>query len=157
MIKRITTSDDLKIVHENFAELAGTHPVKHYGGLPFLPDVILAAWSNDNLLTNSCVLVCNFTGERKIDALCWFVISPDFRVNKSIAVSYLWVSKTNKSGLKVFLEALRILKRKRVDVINVGFLTQSSSAPRIEKLLQKMGFVPEDKSYSLVLKEEAPL
>jgi len=151
MVKRVTSLDDFKIVHANFAELAKHHPVKHYGGLPFLPDVILAAWSNENMLINTCVLVCNFLSETEIDALCWFVVGPDFRVNKSIATSYLWVSKNNKNGLKVFLEAINILKRKRVDVINVGFLTQSPSAPQVEKLLKKMKFKPEDKSYSLVL------
>lgn len=151
MIKRITSLDDLRIVHANFIELAKEHPVKHYGGLPFLPDVMWQAWSNENLLVNSAVLVVNFVDDVTIDALSWFVIGPDFRVNKIVATSYLWISKDHKHGLQVFNEAMAILKRKRVDIINVGFLLNSPSAGRVEKLLQRRGFQPEDKSYSIVL------
>jgi hypothetical protein len=151
MIQRIVSVDDLDVVHRNFLDLAKEHPVMHYGGMPFLPDTMLLAWRNTNLLINRCVLVVNFTDEEHIDALCWFTIARDWRVDRVIASSYLWVSKNNKHGLQVFLECLDILKRKEVDVINVGFLLNSPSADKVERLLQKKGFIPEDKSYSLIL------
>jgi len=146
MIKRIVTVEDFDIVYENFRELAKTHPVKHFG-IEFDPKTLWMAWRVNNLLINSCVLVCNFVDDTTIDALCWFVITHDWRIDKDVASSYLWISKDKKRGLQVFREALAIIERKRVPIVNVGYLLSSESAPRIEKMLQRMGYKPEDKSY----------
>lgn len=151
MIRRITDASDFKLVYENFSKLAEEHPVKHHTNLPFQPHIMWLAWNNENLLINSAVLVASFIDEKNIDALCWFVIGPDYRVDKNIASSYLWVAKDKKNGLKCFNKAIEILKKKKVDVINVGFLVNSPSSSKIEKLLQRKGFLPEDKSYSLNL------
>jgi hypothetical protein len=151
MIKRVVDVEGLDIVFDNFVELAKEHPVKHYGGIEFNPHTLRAAWRNDNLLINSAVLICNFIDDKTIDALSWFTIAQDWRTNSKVATSYLWVSKDRKHGLAVFLEAIDTLKRKRVDVINVGYLLSSPDGDKIEKLLKKMKFMEEDKSYSIRL------
>jgi len=151
MIKRIVSTEDFALVYHNFSELSKEHPVKHYGGISFNPETMYGAWNNENLLINKCVLVCNFIDEQIIDSLCWFVIGRDWRINKTVATSYLWVSKSNKTGVKVLKESLKILERKKVDVIEVGFLLNSSSAPQIKLLLNKLGFKLDAESYFKVV------
>jgi hypothetical protein len=152
-LKRIVTIDDLEILHANFVEFAKTNDINHFGGIKFDPDILFLAFQNTNLLVNSNVVVANFVDDTTIDALCWFAIGPDFRVNKTIATSYMWVSKTHKNGVRVFNEALRILKAKKIKIINVGVLSCSPYKETIFKMLTKKGFQPEDESYSLILEE----
>ena len=148
MIRRVVTSEDLALVYKNFKTIAAEHPVRHYG-LPYNPEILFQAWNNENLLINSCVLVCNFTDEETIDALCWYVIGHDWRIHKDVASSYMWVSTSGKSGLKVFKYALEVLRRKGIEIISTGFIV-SKDSERIEKFLIKNGFKLENKTYARI-------
>jgi len=150
MIRRVVNLEDARLVCDSFKDFVDTNKINHFGDYKFDPETLFLAWGNVNLLVNSCVLVASFT-DGGVDAVSWFVIGRDFRINETFAQSYIWISKNHKHGVQVFLGALKVLYRKNIKLINVGILHNSPYKDRIKKFLLKNGFKPEDESFYIKL------
>lgn len=148
MIRRIVTSEDLYNLCESFREFTKTNSINHYSDQKFCVDTIYSAWKNENLLINNTIIYAN--EENNIyDSVCWFVVNRDFRVNKTVASNYLWISKNNKNGYKCFRKCLNLINKKKINFTTVGFLDNSPYSNKIENFLLNIGAKLESKNYLL--------
>lgn len=151
MIKRVTSLKEFEMgLYCIEAEVSGLDNVPlHYGCEKFDRDMLWKAWGNVSLLLNECVIVANFDKPDHIDAFIWFVIGNDYRVNKIIAQSYIWLSLSPLMGIKVYKEAERILMAKgNIDYITMGVLQNSPTSSKTENVLcNRLGYKPEGRSF----------
>jgi len=151
MIKRVTSLSELKILYNSFDESAvlKSRAALHYGGELYDTDMLWKAWANIYLIINECIIVAHFDNPDHCDGFIWFVIGPDYRVNKIIAQSYIWVSVSPLIGMKVFLEAEKLIKkRSNIDYMTMGVLQSSPVSQKFENVLcNRLGFAPEGKSF----------
>lgn len=145
MIKRIVTSQDLRNLCDSFRDFAQTNSINHFGDQKFCVDTIYEAWKNENLLINSCVIYAN-ENNGFYDSVCWFVINRDFRINKVVAHNYMWISLSNH-GFKCLNSCLKVLKKRKIDFINIGLLNNSPYFKKIERVLLKKGLNKDYSSY----------
>ena len=151
MIKRVVSLEDADTFYNSFSEEELKHfevPC-HFGDVPYNPTLLKQAWKNVSLLISDCIIVANFDTPNHIDGVIWFIIGPDYRTGKTVAQSYMWISRSPLIGIKLYIEAEKIIKKRTdIDYMIVGVLESSSVADKFEDVMcGKFGFKPESRSF----------
>ncbi len=137
MIKIIKSASDLKSIASSFYDVGKIPKWWHISGA-FSVSSILQAWASDQLLVYRSVVVASVDDNGYCDAIIMFQIDRDARFNKICASNYLWYSKAAKNGIRVFQKALKLLKNKNVEIINIGISVHADY--RLIKYLRRLGF-----------------
>lgn len=148
MIKRITDPEEFKELItqlDNIFELENTEQ-GHVCDLKHNKDTIISAFANKQLLNFDVFVWASKNGD-VFDSACIFLNERSIKFGVKMFVEFLWVSKSQKTGFRVFKEAVKFARSKNFDCICVSTVEKNKSTPKYEKFFEKLGFLKDSSTF----------